>query len=35
MRLDESSPKQLLFRDTFLPFFLGEHVKANVVPVTA
>lgn len=29
------SPSELKFRDTFLPAFQGEHVKAYMTPVSA
>lgn len=35
MKLAESSPSELKFRDTFLPAFQGEHVKAYMTPVSA
>ncbi|GME65035.1 Cytochrome P450 [Neofusicoccum parvum] len=35
MKLAESSPSELKFRDTFLPAFYGEHVKAYMTPVGA
>lgn len=35
MEVDPSSPKQLVFRDCFLPFFYGDHVKAKVSPASS
>ncbi|KAH7062170.1 cytochrome P450 monooxygenase-like protein [Macrophomina phaseolina] len=35
MSLAESSPKELEFRDTFLPAYQGEHVKAYMRPASA
>lgn len=33
--LDPSSPKELVFRDCFLPEFQGPHVKAYLTPAAA
>ncbi|KAL6246705.1 hypothetical protein RBB50_006012 [Rhinocladiella similis] len=32
--IDSSSPKELKWRDCFLPEYLGPHLKANMTPVT-
>lgn len=33
--LDPSSPAKLRWKDTFLPFFQGPHVRARVTPVAS
>ncbi|KAF3032345.1 hypothetical protein E8E12_001817 [Didymella heteroderae] len=35
LSLQEPMPDQLLFRDTFLPFFYGKHLQVNVQSVDA
>ncbi|KAF2084174.1 cytochrome P450 monooxygenase-like protein [Saccharata proteae CBS 121410] len=35
LELDDASPRELVYRDCFLPHYLGEHVHARLKPVMA
>ncbi|KAJ9663462.1 hypothetical protein H2201_005670 [Coniosporium apollinis] len=35
MKLEEPAPKELPFRETFLPYYYGQHAKAFMTPVAA
>ncbi|KAK3703653.1 hypothetical protein LTR37_014349 [Vermiconidia calcicola] len=35
VEIESSSPKELKWRDVFLPEYIGPHLKANVTPVTS